>query len=75
VAGTGRLVRIEGTMNEEKYRQILDENLLLSAKCLRLGAKILRSSRTMNPSIKPKPFWNGFRTRMSKPLSPIEKSH
>jgi hypothetical protein len=24
--GTGRLVRIEGTMNGAKYRQILDEN-------------------------------------------------
>ena len=30
-AGTGRLVRIEGKMNREKYREILDENLLQSA--------------------------------------------
>ena len=36
VAGTGRLVRIEGTTNETKYRQILEENLLQSAKDLRL---------------------------------------
>ena len=28
VAGTGRLVKIEGTMNGVKYRQILEENLL-----------------------------------------------
>uniref|UniRef100_A0AAZ3RVK5 Tc1-like transposase DDE domain-containing protein n=1 Tax=Oncorhynchus tshawytscha TaxID=74940 RepID=A0AAZ3RVK5_ONCTS len=28
VAGTGRLVRIEGKMNGAKYREILDENLL-----------------------------------------------
>ena len=28
VAGTGRLVRIEGKMNGSMYRQILDENLL-----------------------------------------------
>jgi hypothetical protein len=27
-AGTGRLVRIKGKMNGEKYRAILDENLL-----------------------------------------------
>ena len=31
-AGTGRLVRREGTMNGAKYRQILEENLLKSAK-------------------------------------------
>ena len=35
-AGTGRLVRIEETMNGVKYRQILEENLLQSAKDLRL---------------------------------------
>ena len=29
-AGTGRLVRIEGKMNRENYREILDENLLQS---------------------------------------------
>ena len=28
MAGTGRLVRIEGKMNGAKYREILDENLL-----------------------------------------------
>ena len=37
VAGTGRLVRIEAKMNEAKYREILDENLLQSAQGLRLG--------------------------------------
>jgi hypothetical protein len=31
------LVRIEGTMNGAKYRQILDENLLQSANDLRVG--------------------------------------
>ena len=40
VAGTGRLVRIEGKMNKAKYREILDENLLQSALDLRLGAKV-----------------------------------
>jgi hypothetical protein len=32
-----RLVQIEGKMNEAKYREILDENLLQSARDLRLG--------------------------------------
>lgn len=36
VAGTGRLVRIEGKMNAAMYRDILDENLLQSALDLRL---------------------------------------
>ncbi|KAI4826002.1 hypothetical protein KUCAC02_021661 [Chaenocephalus aceratus] len=35
-AGTGRLVRIKGTMNAAMYREILDENLLQSALDLRL---------------------------------------
>jgi hypothetical protein len=38
-AGTGRL-RIEGTMNGAKYRQILDKNPLQRANDLRLGGKI-----------------------------------
>ena len=36
-AETGRLVRMEGKLNEAKYREILDENLLQSAQDLRLG--------------------------------------
>ena len=40
MAGTGRLVRIEGKMKGTKYRKILDENLLESAQELRLGEKI-----------------------------------
>ena len=36
-AGTGKLVRIEGKKNRPKYREILDENLLLSAQDLRLS--------------------------------------
>ena len=39
VAGTGRLVRIEGKMNEAKYREILDENLLQGAQDLILGRR------------------------------------
>ena len=38
-AETGRLVRIEGTMNGAKYRQIFDANLLQSANDLRLGRR------------------------------------
>ena len=36
-AGTGRLVRIEGKMNEAKYREIHDENLLQSTQDFRVG--------------------------------------
>ena len=36
-AGTGEFVRIEGTIDGEKYRRILDENLLESAMNLKLG--------------------------------------
>ncbi|KAG2462424.1 TCB1 transposase, partial [Polypterus senegalus] len=38
-AGTGRLVAIEGKMNAAKYMDILDKNLLQSAKDLRLGRR------------------------------------
>ena len=39
VAGTGRLVRIEGKMNGAKYRESLDENLLQHAQDLSLGRR------------------------------------
>ena len=39
VAGTGRLVRIEGKINEAKNREIFDENLLQRAQDLRLGRR------------------------------------
>ena len=38
-AGTGKLVRIERTMDGAKYRRILDENLLESAMNLKLGRR------------------------------------
>uniref|UniRef100_A0AAZ3SHC4 Tc1-like transposase DDE domain-containing protein n=1 Tax=Oncorhynchus tshawytscha TaxID=74940 RepID=A0AAZ3SHC4_ONCTS len=38
-AGTGRLVRIKGKMNDAKYSEFLDENLLQSAQDLRLGQR------------------------------------
>ena len=40
-AGTGRLARIEGTINGAKYRKILEENLLQSAKDLRLWRRLM----------------------------------
>ena len=39
VAGTGRLVRIEGKMKGPEYREILDENLPQSTQDLRLGRR------------------------------------
>uniref|UniRef100_A0A669BVS3 Tc1-like transposase DDE domain-containing protein n=1 Tax=Oreochromis niloticus TaxID=8128 RepID=A0A669BVS3_ORENI len=38
-AGPGKLVRVEGKMDGAKYRAILEENLLESAKDLRLGRR------------------------------------
>ena len=38
-AGTGKHARIEGRMDGEKYRRILDENLLESAMNLKLGRR------------------------------------
>ena len=37
MAGTGGLVRVEGKLNEAKYRDILNENLIQSAHEFRLG--------------------------------------
>ena len=39
LAGTDKLVRIEGTMDDAKYRRILDENRLESAMNLKLGKR------------------------------------
>jgi hypothetical protein len=38
-AETGRLFRIERKMNRAKYRELLDENLLQSARDLILGQR------------------------------------
>ena len=38
-AGIGKLVRIEGTMDGAKYREILEENLFQSSRDLRLGRR------------------------------------
>ena len=39
VAGTVRLVRIEGKMNGAKYREILNENLFQRTQDIRLGQR------------------------------------
>ena len=39
LAGTGKLVRIEGMMNGAKYRKILEGNLFQSSRDLRLGRR------------------------------------
>ena len=38
-AGTGKLVRIEGMMDDAKYREILEGNLFQSPSDLRLGRR------------------------------------
>uniref|UniRef100_A0AAZ3P5I5 Tc1-like transposase DDE domain-containing protein n=1 Tax=Oncorhynchus tshawytscha TaxID=74940 RepID=A0AAZ3P5I5_ONCTS len=40
-ARTATLVRVEGKMNGEKYREILDESLLQSGQDLRLGRRFI----------------------------------
>jgi hypothetical protein len=39
LAGTGRLVRIEGMTDGAKYREILEGNLFQSSRDLRLGRR------------------------------------
>ena len=41
MAGIGTLVRMERTMNGAKYRQVLEKNLLQSAKDLRLQQRFM----------------------------------
>jgi hypothetical protein len=39
LAGTGKMVRIEGMMDGTKYREILEGNLFQSSRDLRLGQR------------------------------------
>ena len=41
LAGTGKLVRIEGMMDGAKYRDILEGNLFQSSRDLRLGQRFI----------------------------------
>ena len=61
VAGTGRLVRIKAKMNEAKYREILDENLLQSSQDWGEGSP---SNRTMTLSKQPRQCRSGYRTSL-----------
>ena len=57
-AGTGALVRIEGKIDEAKYRKILEENLLAFARKLKLRGSS-PCSMTMTRNTQPKPHWSG----------------
>ena len=63
VAGTESLVRIAAKMNEAKYREILDENLLQSAQYLRLG-KRFTFNRTTTLSTQPRQRRSDFGTSL-----------
>ncbi|MCJ8737403.1 hypothetical protein PDJAM_G00023560 [Pangasius djambal] len=79
-AGTGKLVRVDGKMDGAKYRAILDENLLESAKDLRLGRRFtFRQDNDPKPSARATMEW--FRSKhihvlewpsQSPDLNPIE---
>ena len=57
-AGTGALVRIEWKMDEARYRKIFEENLLPSARKLKLGRKFtFQYDNDLNTQ--PKPHWSG----------------
>uniref|UniRef100_A0A3Q4I3F8 Tc1-like transposase DDE domain-containing protein n=1 Tax=Neolamprologus brichardi TaxID=32507 RepID=A0A3Q4I3F8_NEOBR len=79
-AGTGKLVRVDGKMNGAKYRAILEENLLESAKDLRLGWRFT-FQQDNDPKHKARATMEWFKTKhihvlecpsQSPDLNPIE---
>ncbi|KAJ7319965.1 hypothetical protein JRQ81_019476 [Phrynocephalus forsythii] len=79
-AGTGKLVRIDGKMDGAKYRTILEENLLESAKDLRLGQRFT-FQQDNDPKDKARATMEWFKTKhiyvlewpsQSPDLNPIE---
>ena len=56
-AGTGRLVRIEGKMNEAKYREILEENQHQSTQHLRL-CQMFTFQQDNNPKTMQEWLWD-----------------
>ncbi|KAJ7345776.1 hypothetical protein JRQ81_001726 [Phrynocephalus forsythii] len=79
-AGTGKLVRIDGKMDGAKYRAILEENLLESAKDLRLGRRFT-FQQDNDPKDKARATMEWFKTKhihvlewpsQSPDLNPIE---
>uniref|UniRef100_A0A803JNW0 Tc1-like transposase DDE domain-containing protein n=1 Tax=Xenopus tropicalis TaxID=8364 RepID=A0A803JNW0_XENTR len=79
-AGTGKLVRVDGKMDGAKYRAILEENLLESAKDLRLGRRFT-FQQDNDPKHKARATMEWFKTKhihvlewpsQSPDLNPIE---
>uniref|UniRef100_A0A803J7M7 Tc1-like transposase DDE domain-containing protein n=1 Tax=Xenopus tropicalis TaxID=8364 RepID=A0A803J7M7_XENTR len=79
-AGTGKLVRVDGKMDGAKYRAILEENLLESAKDLRLGRRFT-FRQDNDPKHKARATMEWFKTKhihvlewpsQSPDLNPIE---
>uniref|UniRef100_A0A6I8RU66 Transposase n=1 Tax=Xenopus tropicalis TaxID=8364 RepID=A0A6I8RU66_XENTR len=79
-AGTGKLVRVDGKMDGAKYRAILEENLLESAKNLRLGRRFT-FQQDNDPKHKARATMEWFKTKhihvlewpsQSPDLNPIE---
>lgn len=79
-AGTGKLVRVDGKMDGAKYRTILEENLLESAKDLRMGRRFT-FQQDNDPKHKARATMEWFKTKQipvlewpsqSPDLNPIE---
>uniref|UniRef100_A0A669EVF3 Transposase n=1 Tax=Oreochromis niloticus TaxID=8128 RepID=A0A669EVF3_ORENI len=79
-AGTGKLVRVDGKMDGAKYRANLEENLLESAKDLRLGRRFT-FQQDNDPKHKARATMEWFKTKhihvlewpsQSPDLNPIE---
>ena len=79
-AWTGRIVRIEGKINEAKNREILDENLLQSTQDLSLGRRFT-FQQDNNPKhtadktqkwLRDKPLYILEWPSQSRDLNPIE---
>lgn len=60
LAGTVKLVRVERKMDRIKYREILEEHLLETARDLRLGQR----SRTTTLNIQQELQWNDLEQRI-----------
>ena len=67
VAGTVRLVRIEGKMNEAKNREIIDENVLRSAQDFRLRRRFTYQQDN-NPKHRAKTVQEWLRDKSLKDL-------
>uniref|UniRef100_A0A8C7GHX2 Transposase n=1 Tax=Oncorhynchus kisutch TaxID=8019 RepID=A0A8C7GHX2_ONCKI len=66
-AGTGKMVKINGKMDGAKYRTILEENLMESAKDLRLGRRFV-FQQDNDPKHKAKSTMEWFKNKHSQVL-------